>query len=121
MTLKERVIVEVYTGACMVVGEERGEVYKYMENIMGRPVFTHELARKEIQEELEERSKDDFVNLCKPPHINADRIRAMSDEELADFLKRYMSCGFCDARDRTNGCKDCEELLLQWLKSEVKE
>lgn len=65
MTLKERVIVETYTGYCMTSGEERNEVYKYMQEIMERPVCTHELASKEIQQELHEKSKDDFVNLCR--------------------------------------------------------
>lgn len=65
MTLKERIIVEVYTGVCMTSGSERDEVYKYMALIMGRPVFTHELASKEIQEELKARSKDDFIALCR--------------------------------------------------------
>ena len=57
----------------------------------------------------------------KIPQTNGQKIRAMSDEELAEFLKQYMSCGFCDARDRKNGCKDCNALLLEWLKSEAKE
>lgn len=66
MTLRERVIVETYTGVCMTSADERNEVYKYMAEIMGRPVFTHELASKEIQEQLQERSKADFIALCRP-------------------------------------------------------
>ena len=54
-------------------------------------------------------------------HTNADRIRSMSDEELAEFLSHYMSCGYCDARNKEQGCKDCKAELLQWLKSEAKE
>ena len=30
-----------------------------------------------------------------PPTTNADRIRAMSDEELAEWLCRALDCGFC--------------------------
>ena len=44
MTLEERVIVETYTGYCMTSGDERNAVYKYMEKLLGRPVYTHELA-----------------------------------------------------------------------------
>ena len=65
MTLREKVIVETYTGICMVTGEEREEIYKYWAELMGRPVYTHELASKEIQEELKAKSKDDFIALCK--------------------------------------------------------
>ena len=64
MTLKERVIVETYTGYCMTAHTERDEVYKYMAEIMGRPVFTHELASKEIQDQLKEKAKADFIALC---------------------------------------------------------
>jgi len=64
MTLREKVVVEVYTGYCMVTGEEREEVYRYMSALMGRPVFTHELSDHKIQEELKEKCKPDFVALC---------------------------------------------------------
>lgn len=30
MTLKEKAIVETYTGICMLTGDDRMEVYKYM-------------------------------------------------------------------------------------------
>lgn len=65
MTLRERVIVEVYTGYVMTSAKERDEVYKYMAEIMGRPVFTHELGNSSFVEELREKSKIDFISLCK--------------------------------------------------------
>lgn len=65
MTLEERVIVETYTVYCMTSGDERNAVYKYMEKLLGRPVYTHELAQKSVVKMLQEKSKDDFVNLCK--------------------------------------------------------
>lgn len=65
MTLEERVIVETYTGYCMTSGDERNAVYKYMEKLLGRPVYTHELAQKSVVKMLQEKSKDDFIELCK--------------------------------------------------------
>lgn len=65
MTLKERVIVEAYTGYCMTTGDERNEFYKYIADVMGRPVFSHELADEEIVSELRDRVKLDSINLCK--------------------------------------------------------
>ena len=65
MTLEERVIVETYTGYYMTSGDERNAVYKYMEKLLGRPVYIHELAQKSVVKMLQEKSKDDFVNLCK--------------------------------------------------------
>lgn len=65
MTLKERVIVEAYTGYCMTTGEERNELYKYIANAMGRPIFSHELADEEIISELHDKVKPGFIRLCR--------------------------------------------------------
>lgn len=71
-------------------------------------------------------SPDEEISCCcYRPATNADRIRSMTDEELAEFLS-------CDCDDVIN-CKDCKEPVneygscsglcryeyLRWLKSEV--
>ena len=65
MTKQECAIIMAYTGICMLTGEEFNEFHKYIEYIMNRPVWTHELADKKIWEEIKEKSEDDFMNLCK--------------------------------------------------------
>ena len=56
------------------------------------------------------------------PMTNADRIRNMSDEELADFLG-----GNCDKRMPNRFCaypfdyEMCRECYFEWLQAEVKE
>lgn len=58
----------------------------------------------------------------KKPQTNADRIRAMSDEELAKFIDKLSSCSCCGF-DK-NECKKsvhCRDGIMQWLKSEAKE
>ena len=55
---------------------------------------------------------------------NADRIRSMTDEELAKwFYVRTSDCVDCPADDLCNvfAHASCEELLLRWLKQEVDE
>ena len=53
---------------------------------------------------------------------NADRIRAMSDEELKDFLFNKVSvdsiCNFCVPKMRTERKCDghCKNGILEWLK-----
>ena len=64
MTKQECAIIMAYTGVCMLTGNEFSEYHKYIEYIMNRPVWTHELADKSIVEEIEEKAKDDFMNLC---------------------------------------------------------
>ena len=62
----------------------------------------------------------------KCPHFiqktNADLIRAMSDEELADVFGKLVHCGGCPMRDN---CKvdnlPCNNVLLEWLKQPAEE
>lgn len=53
---------------------------------------------------------------------NADRIRAMSDKELCEFLSQYKFCDMCE--EGCDSCKydgDCDKRLLDWLKQPVEE
>ena len=53
---------------------------------------------------------------------NADRIRAMSDEELCKFLGEYKFCDICE--EGCDSCTyngDCDKRLLEWLKQPAKE
>lgn len=67
--------------------------------------------------------REEALRRCEqlPPKTNADRIRAMTDEELARFRaygccpeNRYMNDYECDY---FHG--DCEKCWLDWLKQEV--
>jgi hypothetical protein len=63
----------------------------------------------------------------KKPKTNAQKIRAMSDEELAEIIEpRGFDCAdYC--KDFGNGCgytcthNRAKDFILQWLKAEVKE
>lgn len=50
-----------------------------------------------------------------------DKIRAMSDEELAEWLAGKLGCRHCDRIGLCSSVSECKEAYLQWLKSEVKE
>lgn len=65
MTKYECAIVMAHTGICMLTGDDFGIYHEYIEKIMGRPVWTHELAIPEIAEEITEKSLNDFLELCK--------------------------------------------------------
>ena len=56
---------------------------------------------------------------------NADRIRSMTDEELAEFINDVfytlaVKPGMCDVCDN-DGVNNCRECWLDWLKQEVSE
>lgn len=65
MTDREKAIVEAFTGVCMLTGEKRNVFNKYVNEVMGKPIYTHEFAYDYIQEELKEKSKNDFIALCR--------------------------------------------------------
>lgn len=48
------------------------------------------------------------------PILWGDKIRVMSDEELAEWILKHDTITYCHGRLNT-------EQLLEWLKSEVKE
>lgn len=73
---------------------------------------------------------------CNPDYriTNADRIRAMSDDELAEFIvkscdnpmleKNEDMCDFCDKyEDEKAECneEECKMAVVKWLKSEAEE
>lgn len=63
----------------------------------------------------------------KPIATNADKIRAMSDEELAEFLEDWDFCygwcpfGMANAPYSPECPQNCEELLLSWLQQPAEE
>lgn len=60
MTVKEAAIVTAYTG--YLIGDFN-EAHKYIEDVMGRPVFTHEMASSIFFNELREKCKNDFISI----------------------------------------------------------
>lgn len=65
-------------------------------------------------------------NCFEPREItNADRIRAMSDEELANWLCRALDCDFCKAylqnMSTYSRCENQVKGIFNWLQSPVEE
>ena len=59
---------------------------------------------------------------------NADRIRNLTDEELAEFLEQFEACSNCEYEDGVrctleNPCVHAfaSAMIFKWLQSEVEE
>lgn len=52
---------------------------------------------------------------------NGDKIRAMTDEELAEFLDELSGCRLCDGYKRGVCNSECLKGHLAWLRKEVDE
>ena len=59
----------------------------------------------------------------KNPITNADRIRAMTDEELAKYIckTQYREGDVCPPTHNCAVDKSCENCWLDWLKQEARE
>lgn len=88
MTDHEKAIVEAYTGFVMLTSDKIGIFYKYVEEKLGHPVMTHELAMKEIQEAIQKAAKDDFIELCSD---EANAVKPILDFDGKDVWR----CGNC--------------------------
>ena len=62
MTDREKAIVMAYTGKCMLTGYKFNIFHKYIEEILGRPIYSHEIGY--LEKEIKEKSKPDFIALC---------------------------------------------------------
>lgn len=63
MTEQEKIIASAYTGY-MFVGDF-SLVHKYIEQKMGRPMWTHEFADEKTKEEIHEAVKSDFLEMTR--------------------------------------------------------
>lgn len=91
MTDREKAIVMAHTGICMLAGEKFGVFHAYIEDIMGRPVYTHELAIQSISDEIKEKSRDDFIKLCMKEQKPCKD--AISRQAVLDLIEHYNSDG----------------------------
>lgn len=59
-TKKEAAIISAYTG--ILIGDFT-ELHKYVEQLLGHPVFTHEMPDSKTLEEIHQKSKMDFCKI----------------------------------------------------------
>lgn len=64
MTKDECAVIMAYTGVCTLCDGDLGRYYGYLAKLLGRPVFSHELANKALMDDIRARAKGDFVRLC---------------------------------------------------------
>lgn len=95
--------------------------YKYEIYIDDVEQFNTSIVTKEFLDSCKMAAK-----LFEKPKTNADRIRSMTDEELAELMNNsldYFNCDMCKFRERKEGfCtgNHCKDYILKWLTTEVK-
>ena len=103
MTDREKAIVMAHTGICMFEGKKLGVFYQYLNELYGRPVYTHEWVTLDIKE----KSKLDFLQLCKEEEPSAERRgRWIYTQNFAEPPFKCSSCGTAQGR-LSRYCPDC--------------
>lgn len=65
MTKREAAIIMAYTGFVTLKGKDLKYFYKYASKLLGYSVHTHDFGIPYILDELKEKSKNDFIQICK--------------------------------------------------------
>lgn len=106
--------------------EEVSVVYGYEGTIWNRPLemFMREVDRR-VYPDAKQKYRFELVKGCEERMTNADKIRNMTDEELAEyFYKASVNCNMCCSYSGGR-CKSmyitCKDGILEWLEKEVEE
>lgn len=98
MTDREKAIVMAHTGVCMLTGDKFQIFHKYVEDIMGRPVMTHEIGW--LADTIKEKAKADFIALC-------EEQEPKTGHWIKDADKTY-HCSLCGRIVRKDWIEDME-------------
>ncbi len=60
LTRKQAAIIGAYTG---VLSGPFSDMHEYIEHLIGRPVFTHEMGNEKLSQQIREKAKADFLNI----------------------------------------------------------
>lgn len=113
MTKQECAIISAFTGVNMLKGDDLKYLYSYVSELIGRPVFTHEMGILG-SEHIKDLSRSDFIDLCRTA---TDGEKKEKDEKKPDI--GYVYGPQFDPRYFTKGRMF---ILEQWeVKMPVKE
>lgn len=99
MTKQECAIVTAYTEISMLRGDDLKYLYRYLSEIIGRPVFTHEIPA--VCEQFRDRIKADFIALCRNASDDIEP-EARQGRWIPTKLKGYYECSACRYEHTSN-------------------
>ena len=109
MTHREKVIVSAYTGILMC---DFSDVHEYIEKILERPVWTHEMADKKIWDEIKAASQSDFIAICEAKEDEEERRRFPDLESYNEVFNCSLSKEAFDAiMGKPLKIQDADELI----------
>lgn len=89
MTHKEAVLISAYTGYLLT--NEFSEYHEYCEKLLGRPIYTHEFADKDTQEEIRRKCKPLIIDMI---NNNENDTKYIKLEDVNNIIDRFL--GYLD-------------------------
>lgn len=65
MTDREKVIVSAHTGVVMLPEDKVFMLFDYFEELLGRRITIYDLQFKEVSDQIKEKSKPEFLEICR--------------------------------------------------------
>ena len=63
MTKQEAILISAYTGYLLT--KEWNDVHKFIQETLGRPIYTHELGNPKITDEIRKKLKPQIIEMIK--------------------------------------------------------
>ena len=61
MKIQEAILVSAFTG--FLLTKDFADVHKFCEDLLGRPIWTHEFANRDVQEEIKEKCRPLIIEM----------------------------------------------------------
>ena len=81
MTREEAILLSAYTGFLLV--QDFSDVHKFCEDTLGRPIWTHEFADKDVQKEIQNKLRPQIMKLIQ----STNALRSVSREQVEKVCK----------------------------------
>ena len=81
MTREEAILLSAYTGFLLV--QDFSDVHKFCEDTLGRPIWTHEFADKDVQKEIQDKLRPQIMKLI----YSTNALRPVSREQVEKAWK----------------------------------
>ena len=105
MTKQEKIIVSAFTEILMC---DFSDVQEYIEEKLGRPLWTHELADKRAWDEIREKTAEDFLEICKQEEPERKRGKWIVEKDATGYrYGRCSECGMTQYAGKLNYCPNC--------------
>ena len=103
MTREEAILLSAYTGFLLV--QDFSDVHKFCEDTLGRSIWTHEFADKDVEKEIQNKLRPQIMKLI----CSTNALRPVSREQVEkvhkgewivqqdehkEYIKKCSKCGF---------------------------